>query len=70
MALGGKNVRYIHLVILLSLETKQEPPVSTDTQDNVGAGNKAGGEPEEGAATRTPRVKRRSVRVSGPEWAV
>jgi hypothetical protein len=44
--------------------------VSTDTQDNVGAGNKAGGELEEGAATRTPRVKRRNVRVSGPEWAV
>ena len=44
--------------------------VSTGTQDNRGAGNKAGGEPEEGAATRTPRVKRRNMRVSGPEWAV
>jgi hypothetical protein len=40
--------------------------VSADTQDNGGAGNKAGGEPEEGATTRMPRVKRRNVRVSGP----
>jgi hypothetical protein len=48
----------------------QPQGVSTGTQDNGGAGNKAGGEPEEGAATRTPRVKRRNVRVSGPEWAV
>lgn len=31
MALWGENVRYIHLVILHSLETKQEAPCPTSS---------------------------------------
>jgi hypothetical protein len=44
--------------------------VSSGVQDSRAVDRDADGESEEGAAPRPQRVKRRSVKVFGPEWVV
>ena len=49
---------------------QEQGNVSSGGQDIGQADKDADGESEEGAAARPQRVKRRSVKVFGPEWVV
>lgn len=57
---------YIHVFCFISTYTS----VSSGVQDSGAVDRDADGESEEGAAPRPQRVKRRSVKVFGPESVV